>query len=299
VTPTGNSLSYYSDGNGGAIINILGAELRTEGRGIDARNTGIPNFENTELVKGRFQLINYSCAIAGQPDIYATTATSGEEVSRIATDCFSLLQFLNISKAHIFAHRQVGYAALKLALDHPDLIKSIALLDFEIVNSYLFNPKMQKAVSTMMQKRQNDPEYQQKMEMLRQMIEAAKSGTTVDGEPVDPTVAAELNSFPKELVEQFTAGAQNSDPFLMTVKGFATEMLSTSYADVASKITQPVLAAVWEDGPEWARESAVQLRGWLPQTEIFDVPKKSHWYSGQNDRGLADGLVQFYSKHPL
>lgn len=231
--------------------------------------------------------------------MYVTVASGGEDVNRSANECFLLLQYLNLPKVQVFAHRQVGYVALKLALDHPDLVNSIAFLNFEIVNSHLFNPKMQRAMSMMMQRRQNDPQYRQRIEMMRQMIEAAKTGTTSDGEPVDPEIAAQLNSIPKEFLERFEATADSTDPFLATVKGYATQMLSTSYEETVSRIKSPILAAVWEDGEEWARESAVQLRGWLPQTEIYTVPKKSHWYSGQNDKGLAEGLAEFYSRHPL
>lgn len=299
VTLAGKSFNYYFEGNGEPIINILGGEFRREGTGMVDRNRGIPNFKNTDLVKSRFQLVSYDNPIFGSPNAYATVVNRGEDVDKTANECFLLLQHLNMSKVHVFAHRQVGYVALKLALDHPDLVNSIAFLNFEIINSYLFNPKMQRAVSTMMQRRQNDPQYQQRMEMIRQMLETAKSGTTADGEPVDPEVAAQLNSIPKQFLEQFKAGADNTDTFSVQVRGYASEMLLTTYEETASRINQPILAAVWEDGEEWARESAVELRGWLPQTEILVVPKKSHWYSGQNDKGLAEGLIQFYSKHPL
>ena len=144
-----------------------------------------------------------------------------------------------------------------------------------------------------------NPEYQQRMEMLRQMAEAAKSGTMPNGEPVDPEVAAQINTIPKAFLEQFAPGTDQSDTLSTQVRTWTTQMLSTSYEDVAQRVKQPIFAAIWGDGEDWERQSSDLLKNWLPQTETFTVPKKSHWYSGQNDEGLAAGLSDFYSRHPL
>ncbi|HYB04560.1 MAG TPA: alpha/beta hydrolase, partial [Nitrososphaerales archaeon] len=276
------------------IINILGMEPTVQGMGENARHTGIPNFSKTNLPE-RFQLIGYNTySRAGGPE-FATIAESKGDIDRVASECFVLLQHLNLTKVHVFAHHQVGYVALKLALDHPDLVKTITLQNFEIVNHFTLNPKMQSAIATSMQRAQNNPQYQERMQMLRQMMEAAKTGT-IDGESVDPAIAAQLNSIPQSYL---SPGADPGDPLSMTVKTWSAQMLSTDYEEVGSRIKQPLLAVIFADGPPWTRQSADLLKNWLPQAEIYTVPKKAHWFSGQNDQGLAQGLVDFYSRYRL
>ena len=276
-------------------MNILGMEPTVEGRDMNAHNTGIPKFAKTKLMD-RFQLISYNNYTSGAE--FATRADSSNDVDRLSNESFVLLQHLNLPRVHVFAHRQVGYVALKLALDHPDLVRSIAFLSFEIAPHAALNPRMQNAMATAMQRAQMDPKYQERMQMMRQMMEAAKSGT-IDGEAVDPKIAAQLNSIPKAFLEPLSLGADTSDPLSMTVKTFTAHILSTSYEDVTSNVKQPVLDVVFADGEPWTRQSSDLLRNWLPQTETYVVPKKAHWYSGQNDEGLAEGLADFYSRHPF
>jgi pimeloyl-ACP methyl ester carboxylesterase len=263
-----------------------------EGTGSNARRTGIPNFTKTSLTN-HFQLISYNNY--GISDVqYATLADSSQDVQRLANECFVFLQHLNIQRVHVFAHHQVGYVSLKLAVDHPDLVSTLAFLDFEIVKGFMLKPKVQQSMTRLMQKAQMDPMYQQRMEMLRQAME---SGTLPDGTPVPPEMAAKLATIPKPFLGQSAPGADNSDPNSMLIRGWTENMLSTSYEDVASKFKKPIFNAVWESGEDWAVQSSDLLKGWLTQTEAYTIPKKAHWYSGQNDEGLAEGLIGFYSRH--
>ena len=280
------------EGTGEPVLNICGMEPIVEGSHDNVRHTGIPNFSKTPL-PGRFQLISYNNFRVGSGAEYATVIESGNQVDTAASDCFVLLQHLNISNIHVFAHRQVGYAALKLAIEHPDLVKSIAFLDFEIVNSFALNPKVQQAMARVMQRTQMNPQFQQRMEMMRQMME---SGTMPNGEPIPPEFAAKMNSIPKSLLDQYSPG-NDADPALTEVKLWSSRMLSISYDEVASKIRQPILDAIYAEGKDWESQSAELLKGWLPQTEVYTIPKKAHWFSGQNDEGLAAGLADFYSRH--
>jgi pimeloyl-ACP methyl ester carboxylesterase len=296
ITLVGKQFNYGVIGSGEPVVHIHGLEPTREGSRDHVTVTGIPGL--VEYMKNRFQIITYNNYRQGEVE-RAVKAQATSDVDASAKDCVVLLEHLNLTKVHVFAHRQVGYVALKLALDHPELVKSVGLLNFEITQAVLLRPKAQQAMARTMQRMAMSPQYQEKMELFRQMAEAAKSGTAPDGEPLDPEVAAQLNQIPKGFLEQFAPGTDQSDPLMLGIKTWTTQMLSTSYEEVATRIKQPVFAAVWADGEDWTRQSADLLKSWLTQTEIYTVPKKAHWYSGQNDEGLAAGLVDFYSRHPL
>lgn len=295
VTLAGKRFNYEMVGSGDAVVHVLGLEPRVVGVGANARNTGIPKL--AQFLKNNFTVISYENYNPAGPQ-FATEAESEETVSRITEECIAFLQHLGVSRVHIFAHRQVGYVAIKLALERPDLVRTISFLDFEIINRFLLKPKAQMVMNEVMRRNAANPKYQQRMEMLRQMMEAAKTGT-VDGEPVDPEILAELSRIPKSYSEYFAPGADQSDPQSLQIRTFASTLLSAPYEEVASKVKQPILAAVSQESEKWAPTSADLMRVWLRQTEIFQVPKKSHWFSGQNDEGLAAGLADFYSRNSL
>ncbi|HXQ93231.1 MAG TPA: alpha/beta hydrolase, partial [Nitrososphaerales archaeon] len=265
VTLIGKQFNYGVIGTGEPVVHIHGLEPSFDGTSKNAQRTGIPRL--VEYLKNRFQVITYNNYGSGVE--YATKAQASNDVDNIANECFVLLQHLNISKVHVFAHRQVGYPAIKLALDHPDLVQSVGLLDFEIVQSFFLNPKTQQAMARSMQRASMNPQYQQRMEMLRQMAEAAKSGTMPDGEAVDPEVAAQINSISNEFLEQFTPGTDQSDILSIQIRTWTTRMLSTSYEEVAMQLKHPIFAAIWGDGDDWARQSADMLKNWLSQTETY------------------------------
>jgi hypothetical protein len=130
------------------------------------------------------------------------------------------------------------------------------------------------------------------------MYEAAVStGVGPDRNPISPEMMAKLNAIPAALVEQLTSSATNEDPFEMQLKLVAAERLGMSDEDVASRVRQPILSAVWAESQEWATQSSNLLKNWLSQTELFTVPKKAHWFSQQNEEGLAQGLAEFASRH--
>ena len=110
------------------MVHILGLEPRVEGTGGNARNTGIPKIG--QYLKDKFTFISYNNYDSSGAE-FATEASSAEVIKDVADNCLALLQHLGISRAHLFAHRQVGYAAIKLAADRPDLVRTIGLLDFE------------------------------------------------------------------------------------------------------------------------------------------------------------------------
>jgi len=297
VTLAGRQFNYVMEGNGDPVVHLLGAEPAQINRRKEAPiNTGIPKLG--EYLRDRYQLISYNNYRPNEM-FYATKADSATDVDRIADDCFLLMQHLNIQKAHFFAHSIISYPALKLALVHPEMVKSISFIEFRIAEPLMMKPKVQAAMSEVVQRQMNNPKFQAQMEMMRQMMEMAKSGTTPDGQPVDPEVAAQFKDISPAFQEMFTPGADTSDTNSLLLRGQTTQMLSTPYEEVASKVKQPIFAGLWSESQDWALQSSSLLKSWLPQTEIFTVPKKAHWYSGQNDQGLSQGLVEFYSRHPL
>ena len=296
VTLAGTTFNYAVEGTGVPVVHMLGGEPAVLIRNRDhSERTGVP--EIGQYLRNRFQYVCYNNYRPGGA-FGATKADSSADVDRIADNCYLLMQHLNIRQAHFFAHSTISYAALKLALNHPDLVRSISFIEFRISEPMLLKPKVQAALAQSYQRRMSDPKFQAQMEMMRQMMDMAKSGVTPDGQAVDPEIAAEFSKISPVFQEAYAPGADTSDPNSTLLRVQTSAMLSTPYEEVAAKVKQPIFAAIWTESQDWARQSAQLLKDWLPQTEIYTVPKKSHWFSGENDEGLANGLAEFYSRNP-
>ena len=70
----------------------------------------------------------------------------------------------------------------------------------------------------------------------------------------------------------------------------------------ARRVTQPALAVIGakskELDPIWDERQALLL-AWLPNVEPFVLADATHLLQVQNPRGMAEGLVAFFTRHAL
>ena len=62
----------------------------------------------------------------------------------------------------------------------------------------------------------------------------------------------------------------------------------------ARRITQPVLAVLGENSAPTFPERRELLRSWLPQVELFELPRATHLLHLENPHGMAEGLASFF-----
>jgi pimeloyl-ACP methyl ester carboxylesterase len=70
----------------------------------------------------------------------------------------------------------------------------------------------------------------------------------------------------------------------------------------ARRITQPLLAVIGaksrESDPTQVERQALLL-SWVANAEPFVLPNATHMLQVENSRGMAEGLAEFYGRHPL
>lgn len=84
-------------------------------------------------------------------------------ISEQAADCRGLLRYVGVERAHVVGHSFGGAVALQLALDFPDLVHSLALLE----------PALMLGASAQ--------SYRESLEQAIQRYAAADTATVVDG----------------------------------------------------------------------------------------------------------------------
>jgi pimeloyl-ACP methyl ester carboxylesterase len=199
-----------------------------------------------------------------------------------ATHCRSVMRHLGIERAHIVGHSSSGNIALQLALDAPDAVHSLALLEPALMSV----PSAQTSrafVGTAAQ-------------LYRVGDKAGAVDTFLQG-TCGPGYRAVLDQALPGAFDQHVADA---DTF------FGQELPALQQwsftREEARRITQPVLAVIGakskELDPIWGERQKLLL-SWLPNVEPFVLPNATHLLQVQNPRGMAERLVAFFARHPL
>jgi pimeloyl-ACP methyl ester carboxylesterase len=199
-----------------------------------------------------------------------------------ARHCRSLMRVLGIDRAHIVGHSSSGNVALQLALDAPDAVQTLAILEPALYSV----PSVQTSrafVGTAVQ-------------LYRAGDKAAAIDTFLRG-VCGPGYRAALDRVLPGAFDQHVADA---DTF------FEQEMPAlrewSFRQDDAKRIPQPVLAVVssgsLELDPIW-RERHEQLLEWLPNGESFVLANATHLLQIEDPHGMAEGLAAFFARHPL
>jgi pimeloyl-ACP methyl ester carboxylesterase len=195
-----------------------------------------------------------------------------------ARQCRSLLRHLGIARAHVVGHSSGAAIALQLALDHPDAVHSLALLETALltvpsgpfagdaVRAYLAGDRA--AAVDIWMRGVCGPDY-------RTVMDRVLPGA------VDRAVSDAATFFGQELpaVREWTFDRSH-----------------------AERITRPALrvlgARSGEVSPAFGRRHDLLL-AWLPRAEPFVLPDATHLLQVQNPVGLARGLARFFTGHPI
>jgi pimeloyl-ACP methyl ester carboxylesterase len=222
----------------------------------------------------RYRLLRYHRAGFADSDPIQGSVSMADH----AAHCVLLMRGLGIDRAHIVGHSSSGVIALQLALDFPDVVHTLAL----------------------MEPARPIPPTQEQQEFIRDFVAPAveryragdKAGavTTFTGGVFESPLEARLPAV-------FAQAVADADAF------FAQELpavQSWSFTpEDASRITQPVLAILGEDTAPTFPERMELLLSWLPNAEEFVLPSATHLLHLEDPKGMADGLAAFFARHPF
>lgn len=198
-----------------------------------------------------------------------------------AADCRALLRHRGVARAHLVGHSFGGCVALQLALEAPELVHSLALLE----------PGLMVGASAQA--------YRAALERGRQRYREAGAPVAVDEflEARWPGYRARLGQVRPGAVEQAVADAATW--FEREVPG----ALRWTFGEAeAQRVAQPTLSVLGERSEAlWPRfgETHRLLLAWLPRAEGYVLPGAMHFLQVENPRDLAGALAAFFARHPL
>jgi pimeloyl-ACP methyl ester carboxylesterase len=264
----GKVLEYEVRGAGEPVVLVHGAHLA---------DAFAPLLAEPALTE-RYQLILYHRhGFAG-----STHAEVPLSIAQQAADCRALMDHLGVRRAHVAGHSYGGVIGLQLALDYPDMVHSLALLE----------PALLIVPST--------PQFMEAMGPIMQRYEAGDKMGAVD-DFLQTVVGPEYRSVLDRVVPgAFEQAVADADTFFR-IELPALGEWSFTQAE-AGRITQPVLAVLGADShtlwPGWAEVHDL-VQAWLPQSEAFVLAGATHGLQMMNPQGMAAGLAGFFARHPL
>ena len=256
-------------------------ELRGSGQPVVLIHWGVgavwaePLLDEPALADG-YRLLSYHRAgFAGSGRIEGSIS-----MAEHAEHCRLLMRRVGIERAHVVGHSSSAVIALQLALDFPDAVQTLVL----------------------MESARPAPRTETQAEFVRAFVQPAveryRAGDRTGAVDMwcrgvfGPDYLGPLEQGLPGALEQAVAAA---DTFF-TQELPAVQQWSFTQED-ASRVTHPVLAVLGEHSAPTFPERRDLLLAWLPNVEAFELPDATHLLHAQNPRGMAEGLADFFARH--
>ena len=270
VQVDGGELEVETRGSGEPVLLIHGAML------ADAY---APLLAQSELAD-RYQLISYH-----RRGFAGSSRHAGPcDIARQAADARAVLDHLGIERAHVVGHSYGGTIALQLALDAPERVASLALLEPAGIPA----PSIERFAA----------------EVVQPAGERLAAGDRVGA--VEHFLRGVCGPQTREVVEQvlpagaYDQAAADVDTFFQTE---LPALMDWRFgAAEAARVTQPALVVLGTDSkaviPMFDEMNAT-LTEWLPRAEPAELPAATHALQMMNPAGMANLLTAYFARHPM
>jgi pimeloyl-ACP methyl ester carboxylesterase len=196
-----------------------------------------------------------------------------------AAICARLMDHVGWHRAHIVGHSYGALVALQLAMDAPERVGSVALLE----------PAARGISSS-----------DQVAAALQPVIAAYRSGDKAGA--VDAFLRHVCGDGYRAVLDRVIPDAgdealREADLFFQ-VEMPAVQRWSFGPSD-AERVTQPVLNVLGTESASRFAEGSELVQSWFPQAERLSVPDTGHLLMVQNPTALAHGLTNFFARHPI
>ena len=267
VSINGADIEYEGLGSGEPVLYLHGVLLGESFR---------PMLAEPGVASGYRAIVYHRRGYAG-----STPGSAADSIAETAADGGALLRHLGIERAHIVGHSYGGVVALQLALDAPEVVHSLALLEAALLVG---------------------PDEQAYRNALARNIEQFSEA---DAESiVDEFIGARWPNY-RSVLDRHQPGAfEQAVADAGTVfRGELPGLQRWPFGEAEARgITQPTLSILGGDSDAIGRrfgDAHRMLLASLPNAEGVVLPGTTHLPQMQDPQATAEALVAFWSRHPL
>ncbi len=264
----GVELAYEAMGSGEPVILI--------GTGPIA-DSFLPFFSEKALVE-RYRLIRYHQRGQGG----STHSLGPVSFAEHAADAAALLGHLGVPRAHVAGHSTGATIALQLAVDRPEIVHTLALLEPPLTGAPSAGAFSKKAGPALAAYGSGDRE-----------------GAMVEFLSVVGSLGWETC---RTVVEKHVPGGvaqamKDADTFFGSYLP-ALNAWQFGPKQVAG-ISQPVLSVLGTETERWFVDSRELLHSWFPQVEDCTIEGVAHLLHMQRPEPVAQCVAEFFARHPM
>ncbi len=202
-------------------------------------------------------------------------------IAQQAADAAAILHHFGIKRAHLVGLSYGGVILLQTALDRPDVVHSLALLEPALPAVLLTAPAFG-AVAVEAGTRFGNGDKAGAVEIFGQAVIGPDFHTVCD------------KTLPAGYFERWVDDADTN--FLYDMPALQAWSFT---AEDAAKITQPVLNMTGIDTFSDFRTVYTTIQQWLPQAKNVVLPNATHAMFQTNPAGSAAQLVEFFKNHRM
>ena len=201
-----------------------------------------------------------------------------------AADAVALLGHLGVRHAHVAGHSTGAAIALQLALDRPDIVRTLALLEPPLVGAPSAGAFFEKAGPA---------------------VAAYGSGDRDGAMAGFLSLVCSLDwETCRKVIEQHVPGGVAQAMATKNVDNFFGSYLPalTAWqfgAEQAASIAQPVLSVLGAETERWFMDGHQLLHSWFPQVEDCRIAGVAHLLHMQRPEPVARGVAEFFARHPM
>ena len=268
VNVNGTELEYEEKGSGEPVL------LISPGPFAD----GFLPLSSENALTERYRLITYRQRRLDR----STNGAAPVSFAEHAADAATLLGHLGVRRAHVAGHSTGAAIALQLAIDSPDIVHSLALLEPPLLAVPSAGAFFENAGPALAAYSSGDCEGA--------MAKFLSMACSLEWESCQKVIEKHL---PGGTAQAMKDAGNFFDSYLPALSTWQFG------PDEAAAISRPVLSVVGTETGQLFVESDELLHSWFPQVEGCRIEGVAHLLHMQRPEPVARGVAEFLARHPF
>ncbi|MBA3449838.1 MAG: alpha/beta hydrolase [Chloroflexia bacterium] len=237
----------------------------------------LPFLSEKALVE-RYSLIRYH----QRGQVGSTHSLGPVSFAEHAAEAAALLGHLGVRRAHVAGHSTGATIALQLAVDRPEVVQTLALLEPPLTGAPSAGAFFEKAGPALAAYDSGDREGA--------MAGFLSVVSSLDWETCRTVIEKHV---PGGVAQAMKDADIFFDSYLPALNAW-----QFGPKQVAA-ISQPVLSVLGTETERWFVDGRELLHSWLPQVEDCTIEGVAHLLHMQRPEPVAQGLAEFFARHPM